>query len=171
VGRFPHDKAVTIMFLAADGMATVQRFSGVNTMTSNTGHEGSARKGWTVSLWVAQILLAALFGSVGVMKLTAPIADLATQMPWTRDVSPNLVRFIGACELAAALGLIVPAVTRVRPLLTPLAAGGLVTVMVLAMAFHFSRGEVQMLPLNFVLGALAAFVAWGRLRKARIGAR
>jgi hypothetical protein len=140
-------------------------------MTHSARQEGSVGRGWTISLWVAQLLLAALFGFVGVMKLTAPIADLAKQMVWPGDVSPALVRFIGACELAAALGLTVPAATRIRPLLTPLAGGGLVMLMVLAMAFHLARGEMQMLPGNLVLGALAGFVAWGRLRKVPIGVR
>jgi len=69
---------------------------------------------------------------------------------------------------AGALGLILPAVTRIRPKLTAAAGLGLVTVMVLAAAFHLSRGEAQVLPLNLTLGALAAFVAWGRSRKAPI---
>jgi putative oxidoreductase len=83
-----------------------------------------------------------------------------------------MVRFIGACELAGAVGLILPAATRIRPMLTPLAASGLVVVMLLAMAFHISRGEAaQALPINLTLGALAAFVAWGRFRKAPIRAQ
>jgi putative oxidoreductase len=58
-----------------------------------------------------------------------------------------------------------------KPRLTPLAAAGLVLVMLLASAFHLSRGEVGALPVNLVLGGIAAFVAWGRSRKAPIRAR
>jgi putative oxidoreductase len=81
------------------------------------------------------------------------------------------VRAIGACELAAAIGLILPSLTGIRPDLTPLAALGLLTIMVLAMAFHISRGEPQMIPMNMVLGGIAAFVASGRHTKAPIESR
>ena len=121
-----------------------------------------------VTLWMAQLLLALVFGMAGIMKSTQPVAELAVAMSWTGDVPAALVRFIGASELAAALGLVLPAATRIRPLLTPLAAIGLALVMVLASLFHISRGEWFALPLNLVLGSLAAFVAWGRLRRVPI---
>jgi hypothetical protein len=131
----------------------------------------SRSKALHVSLWVVQLLLAAAFGMAGVMKTTVPIAELARKMVWPGVVPAALVRFIGVSELAAALGLVLPAATRVRPILTPVAAGGLVLVMALAGAFHLSRGEAQMLPINLILGGLAAFVAWGRAKKAPISAR
>jgi len=123
------------------------------------------------SLWIVQVLLAAAFGMAGVMKTTKPIAALAEKLVWPGTVPAGLVRFIGASELAAAIGLVVPAATRIRPALTPLAAGGLVVIMILASAFHISRGEMHALPITFTLGALAAFVAWGRGKKARISPR
>jgi len=67
--------------------------------------------------------------------------------------------------------MLVPALTRIRPKLTPIAAVGLVTVQVLAMAFHTSRGEFKALPFNLTLAAMAAFVAWGRFKKAPIAPR
>jgi hypothetical protein len=106
----------------------------------------------------------------GFMKLTTPIPELVTKLPWVASL-PHLVRFIGASEIAGSLGLVLPAATRIRPALTSLAALGLVVVMVLAMAFHLSRGEVEALPINLILGGMAAFVAWGRARKAPIAAR
>ena len=121
-----------------------------------------------VAVWMAQLLLALAFGMAGIMKSTQPVAELSVAMAWTADVPAGLVRFIGASELAAALGLVLPAATRIRPLLTPLAAMGLVLVMLLASLFHISRGEWLAVPLNLVLGSLAAFVAWGRLRKVPI---
>ena len=81
------------------------------------------------------------------------------------------MRFIGACELLGAIGLIVPAVTRIRPGLTPLAAAGLTLVMALAVPFHVARGEFPALTVVLPLGALAAFVAWGRWKRAPIRAR
>ena len=124
-----------------------------------------------VALWVAQALLAFTFGIAGFIKLTQPLASLATQMPWTTAVPGVLVRFIGVSELAGALGLILPAATRILPRLTPAAAGGLVLIMGMAAAFHLSRGELYMLPMNGVLGLLAAFVAWGRLAARPIAPR
>ena len=128
-------------------------------------------KGWNIALWVVQVLLALAFGMAGVMKTTTPIADLAAKLVWPGDVPPGLVRFIGASEFAAALGMIVPAATRIKPFLTPLAGVGLVVVMALAAAFHVMRAELQALPINLAFAALAAFVAWGRSRKAPIRAR
>jgi putative oxidoreductase len=123
-------------------------------------------------LWVVQVLLALAFGMAGVMKVSLPVADLAAKgLAWTTAVPEGLVRFIGASELAGAIGLLVPAATRIRPGLTALAGLGLVLVMVLASAFHVSRGELQALPINLVLGGLAAFVAWGRGSRAPIAPR
>jgi putative oxidoreductase len=126
-------------------------------------------KGWHIGLWVAQGLLAVGFGMSGLMKLTTPYADLAQKMAWAQHTPEALVKFIGVVELAGMLGLILPAATRIKPFLTPLAASGLVVVMVLAIALHFSIGEVP--APNFVLGGIAAFVAWGRWRKAPISPR
>ena len=124
-----------------------------------------------IALWVAQVLLALAFLSAGVMKLFTPIDELVQKMPWAADMPVALVRFIGASELAGGLGMILPAATRIRPVLTPIAAIGLITVMVLAMGFHLTRAEPQALPVNLALGGLAAFVAWGRLKKAPIAPR
>ena len=124
-----------------------------------------------VALWVSQILLAVMFGMAGVMKTTKPIADLAQMMPWTTALPPGVVRFIGASELLGAIGLVIPALTRIKPILTPLAASGLTLIMLLATVFHLTRGETQALPVNLTLAALAAFVAWGRFKKAPIPPR
>ncbi len=125
-----------------------------------------------IALWVVQILLAALYGLAGVMKLSLPIPQLAHMMHWPGDVPEALVRFIGFSEVAGALGLLLPAALRILPWLTPLAALGLVTIQVLAIPFHAMRGELPMvLPVNLTLLALAAFVAWGRFAKAPIAAR
>jgi putative oxidoreductase len=120
-----------------------------------------------ISLWVVQVLLAAAFGMGGFMKATMPISELAEKMIWPGAVPPELLRFIGAAEFAAALGLILPAATRIRPVLTPLAASGIVVIMALAIPFHLSRSEGGA-PMNLFIGGMAAFVAWGRFRKAPI---
>jgi len=124
-----------------------------------------------ILLWVGQITLAGMFGMAGVAKATRPIAELAPQIPWTADMPEVLVRFIGTAELLGALGLVLPALTRIRPVLTPLAAAGLVTIMALASVFHATRAEPGGIVVNLLLGSIAAFVAWGRYRKAPIAAR
>jgi putative oxidoreductase len=124
-----------------------------------------------IALWLAQLVLALMYGMAGVMKTTQPIAELSKTVPWSKDVPEMLVRFIGACELAGALGLVLPAATRILPILTPLAATALASVMFLATAFHVSRGEFQYLSFTLGLFAAAAFIAWGRYVKAPIAPR
>ncbi|MFJ3633318.1 DoxX family protein [Streptomyces sp. NPDC090112] len=115
-----------------------------------------------VFLWIVQAVLALMFAMAGVMKSTQPKAKLAEKLPWVADYSAGTVRFIGVVELAAALGLILPAATGIAPVLTPLAAIGLAVVMVLAMLAHARRKEPQAIGFNAVLLVLAALVAWGR---------
>ena len=124
-----------------------------------------------VALWIAQALLALAFLAAGAMKLTQPLATLATSMPWTADVPGAIVRLIGLAEVLGALGLVLPAATRIRPRLTSLAAAALALVMALAAIFHLARGEAAMVPVMLVLAALLAFVAWGRAARAPIAPR
>ncbi len=125
-------------------------------------------KALRVCLWIVQALLAAMFGMAGSMKLTQPIAQLATSLPWAGQVPEALVRFIGFSEVLIGVGLLLPSLLRLKPGLTVWAAVGLVAVMLLAAIFHVSRGEYSVIPVNLVLAALALFVAWGRARKAPI---
>ncbi len=115
-----------------------------------------------IALWVAQGVLALAFLAAGAMKLALPLADLQASLPWAADVPGALVRLIGLAEVLGALGLVLPAATRVRPRLTPLAAAALALAMALATLFHLVRGEFSMVPATLVLGAGLAFVAWGR---------
>ena len=125
-----------------------------------------------VALWVVQILLAALFGMAGAFKLTSPIPDLvAAGLGWAGDAPARLTRFVALSELLGAVGLLLPSALRIMPRLTPLAASGLVLVMVLALGMHVMRGELDLLAAPVVLGGLAAFVAWGRATRAPIQAR
>ena len=124
-----------------------------------------------VTLWLVQGLLAALFLVVGYSHAAAPIEVAAMRAPWVASLPVALVRFIGAVEVAGALGLLLPAATRILPRLTPLAAAGLATMMALAVPFHLMRGETGAVVVNLGLGALAALVAWGRTRWAPVTAR
>ncbi len=127
-------------------------------------------RGLTIALWIAQILLALVFGFAGAMKVFTPIEELAKNGAWMRD-SEVLIRFIGISEVSGALGMLLPSLSRIKPKLTSLAAVGLFIIMVLATGFHLMRGEARFTPMTLALGALAAFVAWGRFRKAPIAAR
>lgn len=124
-----------------------------------------------IGLWIAQIAAGALFALFGILKLTRPIADLAQTMHWAGQFPEAVVRVIGAVDLAGGLGLILPAATRIAPRLTVLAALGCCALQLCAIAFHLVRGEVAVLPLNFVLLALASFIFWGRWKRARIQPR
>lgn len=115
-----------------------------------------------ILLWILQAVLAAMFLMAGVMKSTQPKAKLADKLPWVEDFSPGTVRFIGIAELAAGLGLILPAATGIAPILTPLAATGLVIVMIGAMITHARRKEPGAIAFNAVLLIAAAVIAWGR---------
>lgn len=125
---------------------------------------------WGITLWTAQIVLAAMFIMAGLPKALTPIHELAATMPLAGEVPEAFVRFIGISELLAAIGLVLPGVFRIKPLLISLAAAGLVLIMVLAVLYHLAKGEVVPAGINVVLGLLAAFVAWGRYSKAPIPA-
>lgn len=129
------------------------------------------RSSMHTTIWIIQGLLAAAFLMVGSMKLTAPLAQLQAQMPWVSGALGGLVRFIGAVEILGAVGLILPAATRIKPGLTPLAAAGLATTMVLASITHAARGEFAVMPVPLTLGAMALFIVWGRTSRAPIAPR
>jgi putative oxidoreductase len=142
-------------------------------MTTSIRVRGDVRpsKALHVGLWVVQGLLGALFLAVGTMKATQPIAVLVETFGWPAAVPTALVRFIGVAEFLGGLGLILPAATRIMPVLTPLAGAGLALAMLSAAGFHISRGELGALPAPLILGGLAALVAWGRAVRAPIAPR
>lgn len=121
-----------------------------------------------ISLWVAQSILAAMFIMAGIMKSTSPIDQLAPMLPWTKDVPELLVRIIGVSELLAGLGLLVPSIFRIKPILTPVAASGILVIMLLALVFHITRSEFAALGINVFIASMAVFIAWGRFKKVPI---
>ncbi|HYF03620.1 MAG TPA: DoxX family protein [Patescibacteria group bacterium] len=138
---------------------------------NTTAQTAQPSKALNITLWIAQVLLGGMFLMTGFMKLATPMADLATSLPWTTDFPEAMVRFIGIAEVLGGLGLLLPSILRIKPVLTPLAALGLATVMVLAMGLHLMRGESQMIVMNLILAAIAVFIAWGRFKKAPIASR
>lgn len=139
--------------------------------TMTTATTATPRRGLHVTLWVLQVLLAAFFLMAGINRGLKPIAEAAQSSPWITGVPVSLARFIGFAEIAGALGLVLPAATRILPWLTPLAAAGCAVIMLLAIPFHVMRGEMYALPFNLVPALLALFVAWGRWKRAPIAPR
>jgi uncharacterized membrane protein YphA (DoxX/SURF4 family) len=116
-----------------------------------------------VALWIVAGVLAVAFLGAGLMKLAQPREKLVESgMGWAGEFSPGAVKAIGALEVLGALGLILPAVLDIAPVLVPLAATGLALTMVGAIVVHTRRKETPMVAVNVVLLALAVFVAWGR---------
>ncbi len=121
---------------------------------------GCERSTMNVALWIIQGLLAALFLFAGVPKLVMS-ADL---MAGPVALPVWFLRFIGVAEVLGALGLVLPGLLRVRPVLTPLAAAGLVIIMIGATVVMWAGGMVAVALMNLVVALLAAFVAYGRSR-------
>lgn len=112
------------------------------------------------ALWIAQVLLAAIFTVTGLTKLTQPRAKMAAgMMSWAADVSDEQFRTIGVLELLGAAGLILPGLLDIAPVLTPLAATGLALTMIGAFVTHARLGETDRLVAPVVLFAVAVFVA------------
>lgn len=116
-----------------------------------------------VVLWIVAGLLAAAFLAAGAMKLSRSKEQLASSgMAWTEDFSPGMVKLIGLLELLAGLGLVLPAALDIVPVLVPLAALGLVLMMIGAVVVHVRRKEFNRIAPSAVLLVLAAVVMWGR---------
>jgi hypothetical protein len=116
-----------------------------------------------VLLWVIASLLAVIFVAAGVMKMVQPKEKLAASgLGWTDGFSASNVKLIGLVDALAGLGLVLPAITSIAPILVPIAATGIVLIMIGAAIVHGRRGETPMVIGNVVLLVLAAVVAWGR---------
>jgi DoxX-like family len=116
-------------------------------------------------IWVVQALLALLFLFAGGAKLVMSAAELAAQAP----LPVAFLRFIGVMEILGGLGLVLPGILRIRTELTPLAAAGLVIIMIGAVVVTIQTMGLAMAALPFVTGALALFVAYGRWRVTPLG--
>jgi uncharacterized membrane protein YphA (DoxX/SURF4 family) len=124
-----------------------------------------------IVLWIGQGLLAIAFLFAGGLKLVMSAAQLTEQMSASGGWLPPIafVRFIGVCEVLGAIGVIVPWLTGIRPGLTPLAAGGLVIIMIGATVVNLTSTTPAVAIATVILGLLAASVAYGRRTKAELG--
>ncbi len=138
----------------------------MTTYSMTTQHTSS--KALHITLWIAQVLLAGMFIMSGFMKVSQPIDQLSGMLPWASQVPQALVRFIGISEVLGGIGLILPSLLRIKPVLTVWAAVGLATVMLFAAIFHATRGEFSAIGTNVILSLVALFIAWGRSKKAPI---
>ncbi|HTY76673.1 MAG TPA: DoxX family protein [Candidatus Bathyarchaeia archaeon] len=116
----------------------------------------------TIALWIVQWLLGALFVFAGGMKLILPLDKMTGPVP----MPGSFLRFIGVAETLGGLGLILPGLFRIRTGLTPLAAGGLLIVMMGATVLNLVARDVGAAVVSVVVGLLLLFVLWGRMRRA-----
>jgi uncharacterized membrane protein YphA (DoxX/SURF4 family) len=116
-----------------------------------------------ISLWIIASLLAVAFLGAGLMKIGRPKEKLAASgMGWAEDFSPGALKTMGVLQVAAAIGLILPAALNIAPVFVPLAALGLALMMIGAVIVHVRRKELPAAVPSIALCLLAATVAWGR---------
>ena len=117
-----------------------------------------------LALWITAGLLAVVALAGGISKTFIPKEKLAAQHggEWTGHASVGFVKTLGVLELLAAVGLILPAVLDIAPVMVPVTAVCWVLLMVGAMVTHGRLGQFKLVMLNAVYLAIAAFIAWGR---------
>lgn len=131
-----------------------------STRGNSISSERARAKRINVAIWTVQVLLACVFLFAGGMKLVMPIATMTKQMPL-----PGLfLRFLGVVEFSGALGMILPSLLRIRPYLTPIAAGGLVIIMSGATGINMAYGNIVPALGPFAVGLLAGLVLYVRTR-------
>lgn len=108
--------------------------------------------------WVLQVVLGIYFVAIGVMHFAVP-EGLPDQMAWMYELPTWLHVASGTADILGGLGLVLPAATRIRPQLTPLAAAGLAVVMVFAALWHVPRGEIPDVVLTLVMAAVLLWLA------------
>ena len=141
------------------------------TTTSTAESRAAAGAPLKLGLWTAQIIVFALFTLFGSMKLLMPVDKLAAMWIWPGQVPTWFLHLTGLLDVAGGTGVLLPALSRIQPRLTVLAALGCTLLQIAAILFHLSRGEAAAVPLNFVLLALSVFILWGRGRRAPIAPR
>jgi hypothetical protein len=117
-----------------------------------------------IALWIVQGLLALVYLAAGGLKIVRPREQLVASgnFDWMKDSSDARVKGVGLVEILGAIGVILPWLTGIASILTPIAAIGLAVVQIGALRVHLIRNERQPLPANLLLLLLAAFVAVGR---------
>lgn len=127
---------------------------------STTDEEGLRHN---TAVWASQWILCLSFGILGVMKLTMPMESLTAILSWPGAMPAEFVRLIGLAELLGALGVVLPMLTGIRPILTSYAAFGLMVLMIGALGYHLMLFQGTMLIPTIALGSLAAYVGLRRM--------
>ncbi|WP_276369678.1 DoxX family protein [Chryseolinea sp. H1M3-3] len=113
-------------------------------------------------LWIAQSLLAAMFTSGGLLKIFVPKEKMIAKQPFVQDYSSIQIRLIGLAEILGAIGIIVPFATGIMPILTPIAAMGLCTIMILAIRIHVQTKETAKVVIIVAMVIITSFIAYAR---------
>ena len=126
---------------------------------TRTTHPKESAARMNIAVWIVSGLLAAAYLFAGTNKATRPKDKLVDSLPWAEDLSPATIKFVGIMEILGAIGLILPWLTGIAAVLTPLAATGLVILQLLAIIVHLRRREAKVVPMNTILLLAALFVA------------
>lgn len=113
-------------------------------------------------IWILQVVLTLFFLFAGLRKIMIPKEELIVQMKWAKDYAKASIKFIGVAEVFGALGLIFPYWLNVLPILTPLAAFGLLVIMLLAIPVHLRLQEKKVVGINVIVAVLLAFICYWR---------
>lgn len=132
------------------------------------GGGGGAGRPLRIAVWIVSVLLALAFLFIGGMKVVMPAADMEAA---SHGIPVVLLKIAGCAEVLGALGIVLPAATRILPVLTPVAATGLVVTMVGATVIDVTLGLYPIAAQTAILGLLAGFVAWARFGPAAIAPR
>jgi uncharacterized membrane protein YphA (DoxX/SURF4 family) len=114
-----------------------------------------------ILLWILQVIFGVYFIFVGISHFIVP-PGLPAPVAWMYELPPWLHWFSGVAEILAGLGLILPGVTKIQPRLTIYAALGIVVLMIGAAVWYLTRGEPFNIVQNILIGAISAFIAYGR---------
>jgi len=117
-----------------------------------------------ITLWIFQAILAIMFCFSGIMILTQPKEKLAPKMPFLNDYSAPMVKLVAFAHIFGAIGLILPLLLNIIPILTPVAASGLVLVMLLAAAYNKNRGDFKSVIVDLIILLLFLFIAVSRFK-------
>lgn len=116
------------------------------------------------ALWITAGLLALVALTGGLTKTFVPLDKLSQHdaAAWTRGASPTFVRTLGVLEILAAIGLVLPAVLGIAPVMVPVTAACWIALMIGAMITHGRLGQAKLVMVNVGYLALAAFIVVGR---------
>ena len=113
-------------------------------------------------LWIIQGILATVFTLSGLLIMLLPKEKFVSRLSWVNEYSNNMRYFICGSKIAGAIGLILPMLLNILPVLTPIAALGIAAIMILAMAYHIKKKEYKDVPATLLFLALSLFVAFNR---------